>query len=443
MQFTQLKSLALLCLALLIAPVWADDVDIQQQLDALQAKVDNLQTQLAEQKQSHTQAWGESFSKRVNFNGFISFGLSKTTDRRDDIPYYHGQTKDVSVVPNSWLGLRFDTLLYEGGEVVAQFVVKGDTDEKFNLRTEWLFLKQELGAGFSAHIGRIRLPVHLDSEVIFIGNLYPTVATAAEIYSVLSMNHLDGVSINHRLALPADWVMDSKLILWGQGRDLRGAFNFRLKETQGAALSFSNDALTLRLAAFTSKKVLSIDYPVNAQLPSGFSARLEDRIDFYTAAMRYDNRRLYATLEGIAVNSHNDIMDETRNWNAIFGFYTGPVLLYGGFARHHSSNIKEMKKALTKELGVVNISLPPPMPASIPAGEIFGDVYNVQKKALKAGLKYDVTAKVVLKAQAQYLYGFQGTRGGFQFVSVNQGNNVNGKIPDHIMIYDLAIQAFF
>lgn len=428
-------SLSLLRCGMLLAVivssvVHADNAALQQQIDRLSDKVAELEEQV--KAPTHTpEVRGNTLFERIRFNGFASFGISKTQDSRKNTAYHYGQTEDVSVSPNTWLGLRFDTQLYSTGELIAQFVVKNDVEDSFPLRTEWLFLRQGLGHGFFANIGRIRFPAHIDSELIYVGKVYPTVTPAAEIYSELSMNHLDGVSIDHAIPLGA-WVLSGKLVLWGQADNPRSGHTVRLKDVLGAAVSLANDVLTMRLGLFTSKKIIDISEPVGFGLSKGIRVQLADHLDYLTSAIRYDAQRLYASAEGIITHSRNDRFSEIRSWNMIAGFYTGPALLYVGHARQHTSNVRHITAALNAHLAPVEFAS-----GSVPAGYVFASYFNRQQRNIQLGAKFDVTSKVVLKAQIQYLYGFDDTRGVFETRAASLTS------ADHVYLYDLAIQAVF
>lgn len=426
-----------------------DAVDLQQQIEVLNQKIASLEEQSNSQSRTLGELMSNGFANRVRVNGFASFGVSKTQDPRgDDAAYYHGQSRNASVSPNTWLGLRIDTQLYSTGELIAQFVARNDANDSFAVRTEWLFLRQALGADFYANIGRIRFPAHLDSELIYIGNVYPTIAPSAEIYSELSMNHLDGISVDHSLLL-GDWSLDSKFILWGEGTDPRaGGHSVSLKEMQGMAFSLSNDVLTMRLGFFSGIKSINIDYSADDKLPDGIKATLEDRLDHLTGAIRYDDQRFYASVEGIVTRSHKDRFSEVRNYSAIVGAYAGPVLIYTGFARQHTSNTEDLTKSLNGHLDPVKTSLPSTECSGyggsmnngscfLSAGGTYSTFFNRQQRSIQLGMKYNITPSVVLKAQTQYLYDFDNTHGVFGTFSGPLSNK------KHVYIYDVAIQTVF
>lgn len=410
--------------------VRADDTQLQQQIDALNLKIAQLEEQSRVQT-AFSKLQKNTLLNRIRFNGFASFGVSKTQDTRSETAYHYGQTNDVSVSPNTWLGLRFDTQLYDTGELIAQFVVKNDIEDSFPIRTEWLFLRQNIGHGLYANVGRIRFPAHIDSELIYVGKVYPTVTPSAEIYAELSMNHLDGVSLDYATPL-GDWLLSTKFILWGQADDPRSGHTVRVKDMQGAAISLENDVLIMRLGLFTSKKMVDIKEPAGVDLVKPLNVRVADRLDYLTSAIRYDDQRLYFSAEGIITDTKKDRFSEVRSWNLVGGFYAGPALLYAGYARQHTTNAKDIAKALDKQMPTVEL-----INSTAPTGEVFASYFDRQQRNIQLGVKFDVTSKVVLKAQVQYLYGFDGTRGVFETHAASLTSD------DHVYLYDIAIQAVF
>ena len=414
--------------------VYAADADsLQIQIDQLTQKVAELEQQVQNNRQSVARLFSNRIQDAVSLNGFASFGVSKTSaNNKDNAPYYYGQKKDLSVLPNTWFGLRLDAKLYETGEMIIQVIGKGNDNESLEVKTEWFFLKQDLGAGFNAHIGRIRFPTYLDSEVLYVGNLYPTVAPAAEIYSVLSVNYLDGASLNHSFAV-GDWTMDTKMILWGQAETGRLGNLVKLDEVQGVALSFSNENWTLRTGIFRGHKTIQIDQPANHIISSPIDVDIHDRLDYFTSAVRFDDRRFHFTAEGVAINSKQEMLDEVHNWNVVVGAYIGNTLLYTGFSRQHVSNLDQLIEQHNERLPAVTLASPA---VSVPAGTVFANYFNRQQRAIQIGVKHDITPKVALKGQIQYLSNFENSHGNF-------APQVNLPSFSHVIIYDMALQAFF
>lgn len=411
----------------------AETDSLQQQIDQLNQKIAELEQQVSTNRQSISTLFSDRLRDAVSLNGFASFGLSKTSaDNRDNAPYYYGQKKDLSVLPNTWLGLRLNAQLYSSGEMVVQVIGKGNSDDKLELKTEWFFLKQDLGAGFDMHIGRIRFPTYLDSEVLYVGNLYPTIAPAAEIYSVLSINYLDGVSVNHSLPIES-WTMDTKVILWGEAETGKVGSAVSLDEVQGVALSFSNENWTLRSGIFRGHKTIHIQQAANHIVTDGLNVKIHDRLDYFTAAVRFDDRRLHLTAEGVVLNSRREMLDEVHNWNVIAGVYVGNTLLFTGMSRQHVSNMDQMTAEQNARIPSVAVSY---SPTPVSAGNIFASHFNRQQRAIHLGAKHDLTPKVSLKAHIQYLSNFEGTHGNF-------ATQVDLPSFKNVLIYDLALQAFF
>src|SRR5690554_1810948 len=115
----------------------ADDASLQQQIDALNQKVADLEAQASVEK-SGSIFRDNTLLNRIQFNGFASFGISKTQDPRSDAAYHYGQTGEVSVSPDTWLGLPINPQLHRSGEFVAQLVAKTDVNDSYPVHTETL-----------------------------------------------------------------------------------------------------------------------------------------------------------------------------------------------------------------------------------------------------------------------------------------------------------------
>lgn len=310
-------------------------------------------------------------------------------------------------------------------------VSKGSNDNAFELDMEWLFFKQEMGAGFSAQLGRIRFPAFIDSEVVYIGNTYPTVAPPAEIYSVLPINHIDGASLSQTSTV-GDWTLETKAVLWGNSEEDFEGYTLRLHRIHGLSFSANYNYLTMRIADFKAEERIEIVDPI-------YAADFGDKLNYIIGALRYDDERFYVSTEGIIINSDNDLIDEDRNWNVTTGMYAGPVLIYVGHSRNRVTNSKDMSEALTEELGSMDMSAQYGLPTGsimVPKGVIYSPFMTRHQNSNTAGIKYNITGNTVLKAQVQYVYALDKTQGNF--------NTATAKVPfESMYIYDVAIQSTF
>ena len=410
----------------------ASEEDLQKQIDELNSKI----TELTQKSDSNSDSISSLISKdiqdAVTFNGFASFGLSQLSKNGKSEKYYYGQGSDLSILPNTWLGLQMNARLYEKGEVIAQVVSKGNNDKSFDLDMEWLFYKQDLGANFSAQLGRIRFPVFIDSEVVYIGNIYPTVAPPAEIYSILPINHIDGTSVSYS-GSAGDWGFDAKAVIWGNSSENYNGYNLSLHRIFGVSFGANNDALSMHVGVFRAEERIEITDPV-------YAAEFGDVLTYKTAAIRYDDQRFYVSAEGISIKTKRDLLDENRNWNITAGVYAGPVLFYVGHSSTRITNSSNLINSLSQELGSIDLSalynLPPNTLAPVPRGYIYEPFLGRRQATETTGIKYNIAPNIALKAQVQYAAHFDGTQGNFSSATANISFN-------HMYIYDLAIQASF
>lgn len=434
-QFLKLP-LLLTATALVSMSAQAQDGDYDKRIEALKSKISALQSK-QKSNENRINGFMKGAKDRINFTGFLSVGLSQFN--KDSVnSYTYGQKQDLSLLPNSWVGFQVNTKLYESGELIVQLLGQGQqssaNNDSFDIDTEWLYLKQDLGAGFNAQIGRIRFPAFADSEVQYIGNTYPWIRPPAEVYSVLPLSNIDGVSVNHQAFL-GDWTIDSKALLWGEATVPSLGSSLTLENTRGLVVNAGLDALSLRFGVFKAKETININARAgDGLLTSNLSATFGDELTYYTSGIRYDNSVVYASAEGVQIVSDKDILDENRNWNLTLGYYIGDLLVYAGQSKTNVTNPSEMAANLRTVLAgnTVTVSNSPfPVPASFLAARFL----NRHQNTYLVGAKYDISSKTSLKFQAQFLNDFENTQGNF-------GNTGSTDFKD-IWIYDIAIQSVF
>lgn len=406
---------------------YAQTNDLQQQVEALKKEVQALKSQTQNNKELISSSLNSSQDNKISFHGFMSLGASQLSESGLDIEYSTGQGSDPSVKPNTWVGLQMNANLYKGGEFVFQVVSKGVDD--FEPETEWLYLKQDLGHGFNAQIGRIRFPAFIDSEVVYIGNTYATVKPATEIYSVLPISHLDGVSVNHSTDV-GEWTIDSKVVIWGESEEATSGYTLELEEVHGAVFSFSRDFLTMRIGAFAGKEIIDINYAPDNLFPAGVRERFGDDLTYTTAAVRFDNSEFYFSTEGIDIKSDNDLLDENTNWNVTTGVYFGSVLVYIGASETKVKNGDDLQAAITSALSPVTVG---GVGFPVPAGNVFRPWLERKQETRMVGMKWDFNPRATFKVQIQHVDDFDGSFGNFN----------NSPNDEDMYIYDIAIQSTF
>ena len=373
----------------------------------------------------------------------MSIGISQLSESDLDFSYNTGQESDLSFLATTYAGLQMNADLYEGGQFVYQVIAEGANEhsDAFELRTEWLYLKQDLGAGYNMQVGRIRFPAFMDSENYYVGTTYPWVTPPTEIYEVLPITNIDGISFNHSILL-GDWMLDTKFLLWGESSQGSEEYRLVLNDVSGLSFNLASDNLSLRLAYMVAEEEIQIDFPQDPNSPilEDLVANFGDDLAYTIASVKYDNSQLYASIEAVSIDADKGVLDENRNWNITTGWYFGPVLAYIGYSETKVTNEDTMAEAITDSLSGAQISylyqhpVYGPVPTDIDIGNVLQPYLNKQQHTSTIGIKYNFNPKASLKVQVQYLDDFDGTFGNFS----------SGPLPfDDIYIYDIAIQAFF
>ena len=329
--------------------------------------------------------------------------------------------------------------LYEGGQFVYQVIAKGASNhsDAFELETEWLYLKQDLGANFNMQVGRIRFPAFMDSENYYIGTTYPWVTPPTEIYEVLPITNIDGISYNHSILL-GDWLLDSKLLLWGESSQGSDEYRLILNDVSGISFNLANDNLSLRLAYMIAEEEIQIDAPIGGSLLAPLKQNFGDDLTYIIASAKYDNSQAYASIESVNIDVDEGFLDENRNFNITLGWYFGPVLTYIGYSETKVTNSEEIASTINNDLNnATTLVVHPLSPSGYSAftGDVIASYLNKQQHTSTIGIKYNFNPKASLKVQVQHLDDMGDTAGNF---------STGGQLPfEDIYIYDIAIQAFF
>ncbi len=443
------STLGLLLSGVVALPSFALAATQQEEIDALKQQIQQI-----EKNQNASQKLLDSMSKiktnPITFNGFASIGLSQISESGLDIEYNTGQGSDLSLLPTTYAGIQMHVDLYDSGEFVYQVVAKGTSangNNAFDLETEWLYLKQDLGANFNMQVGRIRFPAFMDSENYYIGTTYPWITPPTEIYEVLPITNIDGISINHS-ALLGDWMLSSKMLLWGESSQGTDSYTLYLNDVYGLSFNLSNDSLSLRLAYMAAEEEIAIDFEGNKDddaasgtLYDSMNETFGDDLEYLIASIRYDDGLMFVSAEGVDIKAKDGLLDENRNWNITTGVHIGPVLLYVGYSETKVTNDDELAGNLSEHFDNAEIKVNYDVgggmviPVDYSKGALLANYLNRQQHTSTIGIKYDFVPKATFKVQVQYMDDFDDTAGNFSGGS---------SLPfEDVYIYDIAVQAFF
>lgn len=158
--------------------------------------VDQLSSQVQKLNQRIAAA-----DQRFRVNGFASFGMVQSSEPES---YHRGITDDVNFRRYTKAGIQMTFNLDSDTAVITQLVSKGEND--FETKAEWMYLKHNLGNGFTGKIGRLRKPNYLLSEYFDVGYAMPWTQAPVEVYGVLeSSANFEALDLSYDFDLTDDW----------------------------------------------------------------------------------------------------------------------------------------------------------------------------------------------------------------------------------------------
>ena len=135
----------------------------------------------------------------TNISGFLTAGVAYSDN---ETPYLRaGITDDQpNYEQDTVLGVQLDTILDQNTRLSAQFIANNKEGTDFDTNAEWLYVSRNLGKHTTARLGRLRVPIHLYSQQLFVGGSYIWLRPPQEVYNLLaSISNFTGTDITFNL----------------------------------------------------------------------------------------------------------------------------------------------------------------------------------------------------------------------------------------------------
>ncbi len=139
-------------------------------------------------------------SAEVRLNGFGSVAVGKVTEGEQflaDYPKTGIYDTDLSLGPDSTLGLQLSSYFSDDLSLIAQLVIHGARD--YDPEIDWLYLNYYLTPELSVQAGRKRLPLYYYSDYYDIGYAYYWIRPPPDVYTWQITNY-NGVSLLYETA---------------------------------------------------------------------------------------------------------------------------------------------------------------------------------------------------------------------------------------------------
>lgn len=369
-------------------------------------------------------------SDKVKIDGFLAADFSKsdaafvpsTTSPGSILtPTYHGISQEYSFLPGSLVGLQFSANLSDKTDVIVQIVGKGYSDypdvDSYELNTSWAFLRYQHNEHLTAKVGRVIIPTYLLSQYTNIAYAYPWIEPPQEIYGIFEIPSANGAILTLSQELANDWLLEVEpfIATTTYQREIASlGVRTDLNNVLGTGVSLSNDVFKA-VAMYANGEVeinngLPVSIATGVTLPAYRSSGY-----FYSFGTQFDNTKLLIMAEYSHAVRDSGYIPNQEAWYVLGGLHIGKLMPFMTYAELRQSN----KNSINQLTGA--------------ARAIIGPNLLQEQKSINAGLRYDVSSKVALKATVTQVSPQNGTRGLFS-VTPNQ---------KHVMIYRLGLNCVF
>lgn len=344
----------------------------------------------------------------IDIHGFLTAGYAKS-NARSDVATDLGITKQGSFNDISVAGLQFTMPLGEKFSATTQIIADGNDVEKFDVRAAWAYLKYKPINDLSVKAGRIRNPLFMLSQYLNVGYAYNFVEPPQEVYQVVPVPNLTGVTADYKHTFSNGWYVETQPIFASTKEDvyISGAsVESTFHDFVGASLAVGNKWLLLRGVAVTTKT--SAESPasvvVSPTLTVTFPSLSNVRSNFWGVGLQIEKDHFHFLSEYGARNLRNTIYGGLYGWYANVGYQLGKFMPNITYAIHRSTHESDVAKFFSYS--------DDPAVAAVQRAVLEAGTFEDQN-SWTAGLRYNMSSHVALKADLQFIHLLHGTKGLF------------------------------
>jgi hypothetical protein len=218
-------------------------------------------------------AQAESFDDAGwSLTGFGTFGAVSSSNHSADFvatfaqPNGAGATRDVAFGPDSRFGLQLDGHLAEHWSGTLQVVTQQQADGSYTPHVEWANVKYAISPDWSVRLGRIALPVLMESDYRLVGFANTAIRPPIEAYSILPGTSITGLDTTWRTQIGS--ATSSLQVFYGSFKqDFRAGASIRSTHTWGMGATVDDGPIVLH--ASISSAQLEWQQPATDNLLNG------------------------------------------------------------------------------------------------------------------------------------------------------------------------------
>ncbi|UYG03209.1 porin [Halomonas sp. LR3S48] len=382
----------------------------------------------------------------LSLNGFGTLAVVHSSEGEADfvssmlMPRGAGHTSDWSAEVDSRLGLQLTANLTPRLSSVVQAVTEQQYDGQFRPAIEWANINFDVTPDLSMRVGRVILPVFMNSEYRKVGYATPWIRPPLEVYRTIPVSSADGVDVSYRTHIAS--VTNTLRATYGQSDSTfpyidatlsRATAEARARE--GLTVSNTMDHGNVSVFAAYSHYRLTIEEfnPLFDAFrmfgPEGDAIADRYNVDgksfeVISLGARYDPGNWFAMGEWTQTSSRTFLAD-SRGWYISGGYRLGaftPYLTYAGQ--------RILSKTSTPGL-------------SQPGSEALDAMLNAmlqgqpQQRSVSVGVRWDFSSNMAVKAQFDHMNHEGGSRG--YLVNSQPGFEPGGSVN----LFSLALDFVF
>lgn len=138
--------------------------------------------------------WARELDTRLS--GFLTTGI---TTSNNETPIFIDQkiSDDINFIADTVLGVQIDSSIDSKTRFSTQIIAR-DNNDHFDTNAEWLYLSRFLGAHWEIRAGRLRTPIHMLSDTIYVGVSFPWIRPPEEVYGIIgNVTRYNGFDLNY------------------------------------------------------------------------------------------------------------------------------------------------------------------------------------------------------------------------------------------------------
>lgn len=375
--------------------------------DSIEQRLQRYEQRLGVLESRGRNGAGDDWTDTLSVHGFLSAGALRSDldaqrpvgsgPETTDISSPEGATRNWSHQGLSRAGIQFSATTSEDTEVVVQLLSKG-VDE-FDTEAQWAYFSYAVTPSLKVRGGRLTIPFYMHSQYINVGYAYPWVVPPQEVYNTVPEDSFDGFDLLWDFS--TGQVANTLNLLWGT-TDVRSDLanqptRFQVENLGVVNLSSSWHDLSLRLSY--SGGEVSVN-PLPSPL-DGWNRELGGALEFdeayawfANAGFQYDNGRWLLMAEKVELGFSNWFPQRQAGYLTLgrrFGRWL-PVVTWASLDSTETSDQYFPGFDSCADCGI--------------SARGFQSRLHERQKSWTAGVRFDVTSGMAVKAEASRYYDF-------------------------------------